>query len=87
VTTTPIPPGGVVITSREVYDEVQAVHKELRALSGKLDALPVLDHDAQLVDHEGRLRALERARWPLPSVAALTSVAALVAALWPSTAR
>lgn len=33
--------------------------------------------DKQLADHESRLDALERARWPLPSVAAVTGLAAL----------
>ncbi|MEV7282884.1 hypothetical protein [Streptomyces sp. NPDC093111] len=33
--------------------------------------------DKQLADHEQRLDALERARWPLPSIAAITGLAAL----------
>lgn len=33
--------------------------------------------DKQLADHEARLDALERARWPLPSLAALVGVCAL----------
>jgi hypothetical protein len=31
----------------------------------------------QIPDHETRLRALERGRWPLPSVAVLVSAVAL----------
>jgi len=38
--------------------------------------------DHQLEDHEQRLQALERARWPLPSVAALCSVSALALSLF-----
>ncbi len=38
--------------------------------------------DKQLVDHEVRIDALERARWPLPSVAAVTGVLALVTAVY-----
>jgi hypothetical protein len=34
-------------------------------------------------DHEARLRALERARWPWPTVAAVAAVGAAVAA-WTS---
>ncbi|MFB7919308.1 hypothetical protein [Streptomyces sp. NPDC056061] len=34
--------------------------------------------DRQLADHEARLDNLERARWPLSSVAALTALAAVV---------
>ncbi|WP_031010625.1 hypothetical protein [Streptomyces sp. NRRL F-5727] len=38
--------------------------------------------DKQLADHEARLDALERARWPLASIAALTALAGVVVALW-----
>ncbi|MFG2226942.1 hypothetical protein [Streptomyces sp. NPDC048644] len=38
--------------------------------------------DARLADHEQRLDGLERARWPLPSVAALIAVVGLVVSLW-----
>ncbi|WP_369384192.1 hypothetical protein [Streptomyces sp. cg36] len=41
--------------------------------------------DKTLDEHEKRLDALERARWPLPSIAALTSCVALVVSLWQST--
>lgn len=33
--------------------------------------------DQRLADHEQRLDAMERSRWPLPSIAALVAVAAL----------
>lgn len=32
-------------------------------------------------DHETRIRALEKARWPIPSIAALVAVASLVVAI------
>ncbi|WP_405508778.1 hypothetical protein OG323_22515 [Streptomyces cyaneofuscatus] len=38
--------------------------------------------DRILSDHEQRLDALERARWPLPSLAALVGVVSLALALW-----
>lgn len=38
--------------------------------------------DKTLDEHERRLDAIERTRWPLPSLAALTSVCALGATLW-----
>ncbi|MFI8817449.1 MULTISPECIES: hypothetical protein [unclassified Streptomyces] len=38
--------------------------------------------DRQIADHEKRLDALERARWPLPSLAALVGVVSLALALW-----
>ncbi|MFD7103123.1 hypothetical protein EYS09_27030 [Streptomyces kasugaensis] len=42
--------------------------------------------DARLADHEQRLDGLERARWPIPSLAALVSLAALAVTLWQATA-
>ncbi|MFD8949005.1 hypothetical protein ACFV0B_09150 [Streptomyces xanthophaeus] len=38
--------------------------------------------DRQLADHEARLDTLERARWPLPSLAALVAVIGLLLTLW-----
>lgn len=43
--------------------------------------------DQQIADHEARLDALERARWPLPSIAAVTGLAALGVSLWALTGR
>jgi hypothetical protein len=79
---TQIPDGSVVITPTEVYAEVRATHDEVKSVSSKLDALPVADHARVLDDHESRIRTLERARWPLPSIAAVTAVGALGVALY-----
>ncbi|NGO07638.1 hypothetical protein G5C60_08220 [Streptomyces sp. HC44] len=43
--------------------------------------------DKTLDEHETRLEALERARWPLPSLAAITSCIALAVTLWQATGR
>jgi hypothetical protein len=43
--------------------------------------------DKQLADHESRLDALERARWPLPSLAVLTGVLSLATAAYSAFAR
>ncbi|MEU6573297.1 hypothetical protein [Streptomyces sp. NPDC046805] len=43
--------------------------------------------DKTLIDHEDRLDALERSRWPLPSLAAVTSCTALAVTLWTTVAR
>jgi hypothetical protein len=43
--------------------------------------------DKALGEHEERLDALERTRWPLPSLAAVISCAALALTLWQSSAR
>lgn len=74
---TPIPDGSVIITPTEVYVEVRATGDAVRELALKLDTIP-----AELVDHEARLRVLERGRWPLPALAAIISIAALVLGAW-----
>lgn len=69
------PLGYALITSREIYDAVVR-------LTGRVDVLIEQQSHTQadVVDHESRLRTLERARWPLPSLAVLLSMAALVLA-------
>ncbi|MFC5799395.1 hypothetical protein [Streptomyces formicae] len=43
--------------------------------------------DKLLDEHERRLDALERNRWPLPSLAAVTSCTALALAMWQATGQ
>lgn len=43
--------------------------------------------DRQLADHETRLDSLERGRWPLAGVAALTSLSLLALAFWEALSR
>jgi hypothetical protein len=43
--------------------------------------------DKKLDDHETRLDALEKGRWPLPSIAAVCGVGGLAVALWQAAAR
>jgi hypothetical protein len=43
--------------------------------------------DRQLADHEQRLDAIERNRWPLASIGAVTAVAALAVTLWQAAGR
>ncbi|MDQ0794592.1 hypothetical protein [Streptomyces sp. B1I3] len=72
-----------------------AVALELERLRGSLEAgfaradgqLALLvqrsdQTDKQLADHEARLDTLERSRWPLTSIGALTATAALAVTLW-----
>lgn len=70
------PLGGVVITSREIYDAVVR-------LTGRVDVLIEQQTQTQrdLQDHESRLRSLERARWPLPAASVLIALASLGYAL------
>jgi len=83
------PLGNVVITAREIYDAVVR-------LTGRVDVLieqqnttsrDLSDHEkasaSTHADFETRLRSLERARWPLPSLAAAVSLVALALTLIP----
>ncbi|GHA61177.1 hypothetical protein GCM10010330_11340 [Streptomyces tendae] len=80
---------------QEVRDLAKTVGRIEAKIDGVLNE--TRDIRADLADHEARLRALEampksseieprvatleRARWPLPSLAALTGIGALVVAL------
>jgi hypothetical protein len=77
----------VVITTAQMYQEQQATTLAVTSLGVKLDALSTAlvaesvkgtsDHG----DHESRIRALERARWPLASLTVLIALGALAVAL------
>ncbi|MFG2956353.1 hypothetical protein ACGF5O_21850 [Streptomyces sp. NPDC048291] len=43
--------------------------------------------DKAIEELDGRVTALERSRWPLPTISALTGVAAFAVALWSALAR
>ncbi|MFD8318587.1 hypothetical protein [Kitasatospora purpeofusca] len=72
-----------MITAAQMYEEVRRVGDGLIRLEAKLDALGAADRDVdtRLGDHEARIRRLEAGRWPLPTIAALTGVAGLGAAV------
>lgn len=78
------PLGPVVITAREIYDQMVRVVAAVEKLIAGLEEQRRDLHDHQAVqqnqhqDHESRLRALEKARWPLPALAVLVALAALV---------
>jgi hypothetical protein len=65
--------GVVFVGLKEIYEKVVQ-------LGVKVDVLLAQHSDSinDIKDHESRLRSLERARWPLPALAALVSVAALI---------
>ncbi len=71
------PLGGVVITSREIYDAVVR-------LTGRVDVLIEQQSQVrtQLQDQEQRLRTLERARWPLPALSVLIALGSLSVAFF-----
>lgn len=72
----PDPQPYVVIGLKEVYDAVLRLQAIVERQTGQQD-----EHGRDLVDHETRLRSLERNRWPLPTVNALAALAAVVLAV------
>lgn len=69
------PLGPIVVTSRDIYDELVRMRQAVDRLVDRHDAL---ERDSQ--DHEARIRSLERGRWPLPSIAAIAAIASLILA-------
>lgn len=69
--TTPDP--GVYISPAQTYQEVRDLARTVDRIEAKLDG--VLDEQKDIrtdvADHETRLRVLERARWPLPTIGVL----------------
>lgn len=67
----------MTITAREIYDAILS-------LSGRIDVMISQQADMQkdLTDVDTRVRQLEKARWPLPAVTVLISMAALVVAVF-----
>lgn len=72
------PLGPVYIGAREIYDKLVIVDASVRRVS---DQITDLAQDVK--DHEVRLRALEKARWPLPALAILVSMASLALTMFP----
>jgi hypothetical protein len=80
--------------------EHPVVHGELAELRRRLDVayarveggLALLNHRTdetakELDELNSRMHSLEQTRWPLPSVAALTAVGALVVTIWQALAH
>ncbi|MCZ7414325.1 hypothetical protein [Streptomyces sp. WMMC897] len=74
---------GVYISLPQMYAEVRGLAQTVSRIEHKLDGLldETRDIRTDMQDHETRLRALERSRWPLPSLAALVGLAALALTL------
>ena len=87
------PQDGVVITLADIYKQLVTLttrvdtslaHQEQadRILAEhEADLRPLSGAATQLVDHESRLRAIERSRWPLTSVTILIALASLAVAV------
>jgi len=74
--------------SRDVALELERLRGTVEAGFARVDGSLALlvqrgdQTDKKLDEHEKRLDAIERTRWPLPSVAALTAVSALGLSVW-----
>jgi hypothetical protein len=73
---------GVYISSSQMYQEVRSLHDAVSRVEAKLDQIRDDGRAvaSSLQDHELRIRSLERARWPLPTIGALAGVLGAVTA-------
>jgi septal ring factor EnvC (AmiA/AmiB activator) len=70
-------PAGVYISSAQMYQELRSLSDGLTRVETKLDSIGqgLHDLDKDVADHETRIRTLEKARWPLPTIGVLAGVA------------
>lgn len=83
------PDGGVVITLADIYKQMVTLTTRVDTSLARQDRADqiIAEHEADLrplagahdriVDHESRLRAIERSRWPLTSITILIALASL----------
>ena len=76
--TTPDP--GVYISPAQMYQEVRSLAQAVGRIETKIDGIfnETKDIRTDISDHEARLRTLERARWPMPTIGVLAGVAGAV---------
>lgn len=69
-------PAGVYISSAQMYQELRSLSDGLTRVETKLDGIGqgLTDLGKDVADHETRLRTLERARWPLPTIGVLAGL-------------
>ncbi|MFB4276030.1 hypothetical protein ACBJ59_12100 [Nonomuraea sp. MTCD27] len=77
------PLGPIVIGAREIYDQLLATDRKVDGIRGEVAQVAQAHGELtkDQADHEARIRALERGRWPLPSLAAAIALASLVLTL------
>ncbi|MER7363563.1 hypothetical protein [Nonomuraea wenchangensis] len=77
------PLGPVTIGAREIYDQLLATDRKVDGIRGEVAQVAQAHGELtkDLADHEARIRALERGRWPLPSLAAVISIVSVVLAV------
>ncbi|MEU6279515.1 hypothetical protein [Streptomyces sp. NPDC047028] len=76
--TTPDP--GVYISPAQMYQEVRGLAQAVGRIETKIDGIlnETKDIRTDVADHESRLRTLERARWPMPTIGVLAGAAGAI---------
>lgn len=71
------PDPGVYISTAQMYQEVRDLAQTVSRIENKVDSFldEAKDIRSDVQDHELRIRTLERARWPLPTIGVLAGVA------------
>lgn len=79
--TTPDP--GVYISPAQMYQEVRGLAEAVGRIETKIDGIldETKDIRGDLADHEARIRALEKGRWPLPTIGVLAGAGGAVTGL------
>ncbi|WP_405688177.1 hypothetical protein [Streptomyces sp. NBC_00057] len=68
---------GVYISPAQMYQEVRRLAQAVGRVESEIDGILDETKDIRCVlsDHEARLRTLERARWPMPTIGVRAGVA------------
>ncbi|MEU7210158.1 hypothetical protein AB0B06_17275 [Streptomyces sp. NPDC044989] len=71
------PDPGVYISTAQMYQEVRDLAQTVSRIESKVDSFldEAKDIRSDVQDHELRIRTLERARWPMPTIGVLAGVA------------
>ncbi|MBQ0947641.1 hypothetical protein ACFWMH_10645 [Streptomyces tendae] len=71
------PETGVWVSNGQMYQEVRDLAQTVGRIESKIDGIldDTKDIRSDISDHELRIRTLERARWPMPTIGVLAGVA------------
>ncbi|MGW2044627.1 hypothetical protein ACWCPF_05520 [Streptomyces sp. NPDC001858] len=71
------PDSGVYISTAQMFQEVRDLAQTVGRIESKVDSFldEAKDIRQDVQDHELRIRTLERARWPLPTIGVLAGLA------------
>lgn len=72
-----MPDPGVFISNAQMFQEVRDLSQTVSRIEAKVDNFldEAKDIRSDVQDHELRIRTLERARWPLPTIGVLAGLA------------